>query len=93
MFIPYCDYHDRIINIVYDAIKDIDILNPENTPEKISSLVRTALMKWEQSVHSPLYILLKNKLVSDIENGYYIENESFWDFYKSLFNEPTGVLQ
>jgi hypothetical protein len=93
MFIPYCDYSEQIRNVVYYSIKDTDILNPKNTPEKFASLVRNGLLKWEQSFYSPLYRIIFSMLIFDLRNRDTIENEWFWDFYKSLFNEPTGVCQ
>jgi hypothetical protein len=91
MFIPYCDYSEQIRNVVYYSIKDTDILNPENTPDKFASFVRNGLLKWEQSFYSPLYRIVFSMLIFDMRTRDTIENEWFWDFYKSLFNEPTGV--
>jgi hypothetical protein len=91
ILVPYSDYTDRIINTVFYAIKDIDILDPKNTPEKFSGVVREALTDWEKSFHSPLYNILQSLLIFDLQYGDIVESEGFWEFYQTLFNEPSGA--
>ena len=90
VLIPHTQYVMSIINTVANALKRVDLL--KSTPKECADLITHALIK-NPPPTSPLFLILKSCLISDIFNDRIVKSEWFWEFYSSMFSVQRRASQ